>query len=88
MILNKKLKPKSLLAAKIFHLFYLTGGIKYKELSGNFQIGYKYKNNRIKMSKFETLIYYIGKFYEKIILNFFINYGVYKLISLFRHKQF
>ena len=54
----KKLKPKSLISAKMFHLFYLTGGEQYNEVQGNFVEGYKYKKTKISLNIFEKIIYH------------------------------
>ena len=35
LLFNEKLKPRSLISAKMHHLFYLTGGEQYNEVQGN-----------------------------------------------------
>ena len=82
LIFNKKLKPRSVIAQKKFHLFWLTGGFHYSEIEGNFRgKSYTYKKEIIRMSLSSKIIYYIGKFSEKYLYTYFFNYYLYRLKS-------
>lgn len=81
LIFNKNLKPRSILAQKKFHLFYLDGGKKFNRVTGDFNsAGYKYNNKKIELNFFNKIIYYYGKIIEKKILNN-LNFYLYKLIN-------
>ena len=81
LIFNKNLKPRSILAQKKFHLFYLDGGKKFNRISGDFNDGgYKYNNKKIEFNLFDKTLYYYGKTIEKKVLNN-LNFYLYKLIG-------
>ncbi len=81
LIFNKNLKPRSILAQKKFHLFYLDGGKKFHRVTGDFNdLGYKYNNKKIELNFFYKVIYYYGKIIEKKILNN-LSFYLYKFID-------
>ena len=82
LIFNIKLKPRSILAQKKFHLFYLDGGFKSSDIKGDFnKNGYFYKNEKIRFGYGYKTIYDYGKIIEKYIYNFS-NFIFYFLIKI------
>jgi hypothetical protein len=88
LIFNKQLKPRSILAQKKFHLFYLDGGFKSSDIKGNFnKNGYFYKNEKIGFGYGYKIIYDYGKIIEKFFYNLF-NFLFYFLIKLKKKNTF
>ena len=73
-IIDKNLKPKSMLAPIKYASFWVEGGFKYKYMTGSMRYGYKFKKKTLSFNKFNKLLYFYGKFLEYYFFNYFINF--------------
>ena len=79
---------KKIIAEK-YYLYYLTGGVKNRYLTGNINDGFKFnKNNRIILTNFEKLLYFSSKILEKYFLNYLINYFFSKFVSVSKKSKY
>jgi len=73
-ILDKNLKPKSMLVAIKYASFWVEGGFRYKYMTGSMRYGYKFKNTALKFNLSNKIFYYLGKVLQHYFLNYFINF--------------
>lgn len=74
LIVDSKLKPKSMLIPIKYASFWVEGGFKYKYMTGSMRYGYKFKRKSLGLSGNKKIIYLFGKFLEYYVYNFIINY--------------
>ena len=79
---------KKIIAEK-YYLYYLTGGVKNRYLTGNINDGFKFnKNNRIILTNFEKLLYFSSKILEKYFFNYLVNYFFSKFVSVSKKSKY
>lgn len=74
LLVNKKPKIFSKMIAQNYIYFWTFGGFKNKYFSGNIASKFYFKKKNIKFNFFENIVYKIYKLYEKLVLNFLINF--------------
>ncbi len=86
LVLDKNLKPKSILGAYKFSNHWAEGGTKLKYLSGSIRdkISFKFKNINFNYGFFDLILYSFEKFKQIYFYNYLISF---KLKSLFKIKK-